>query len=199
MNTPVATTSDPWKPSFCTWGRTSPWSGGTFGIQPPNSDTPRPPTPTPVQRFQCLLCCSHGYSKRVFCTSVSLWLHTVKLALSLVYLGIKNIWGMLWLNQSFLFGSMHEPSLFLFLTLCKSTTVVAHICLDVLPTFPLFWLEAALEGADATWPSNTLHHLKPLSFLLHLVTLSLSLWPTNHPQHPPEQSCTPLITFLDSL
>lgn len=71
----------------------------------------------------------------VCCTSVSLWLRTVKLALSLVYLGIKNIWGVLWLNQSFLLGSMHEPSLFLFLSLCKSTTVVANKCLDVLPTY----------------------------------------------------------------
>lgn len=117
-------------------------------------------------------------------------LHAVKLALSLVCLGFGNIWGVLGLNQPFLLGSVQKPSLFLFLTLCKSTTVVANVS---------FMIGSSSESGRRHSPGVTSSLLTQLIFfsLLHLVTLSLL--PTNCPQHPPEQSRTLLITFLYSL
>lgn len=118
----------------------------------------------------------------VCCTSVPLWLHTVKLALSLVYLGIKNIWGVLWLKQSFLLGSMHEPSLFLFLVLCKCTTVAAMNCLDVLRSF--FSVRSCSE-----WDSPGVIFSLLIRFIIFSLFLSTSTWsltlsflPTNSPQ-----------------
>lgn len=203
----MSTTSDPWKPSFSTCGRTAPWSRSTFGIQLSHSVPP-------VQRLQRLLCCPHGYGKGVCSTSVSLWLHTVKLTLSLVYLGIKNIWGVFWLNQPFPLGPMHEPSLFLFLTLCKSTTVVANKWLDVLPNFFFFFsflIGSCSEQGRRCSPGVISSLL--IRFIIWSLFLSSSTWPLSfHSFHwSPSHSLSyqlivlnthqhnPLITFLYSL
>lgn len=105
-------------------------------------------SPPPNKWFWGLLCCSHGYSKRVCCTSVLLWLHTVKLALSLVYLGIKNIWAVLWLNQSFLLGSVHETSLFLSFFFLHCAKAQQLLLINVLMPYLLFFFSFLIKNCS---------------------------------------------------